>query len=162
MGPFGQPRQRHNADFTGLERAKNKAVPGVFRRPWFRFRDRNKFRMVELLADGIGRKRQDFGLAGIARERERLDESARAIAPVAVIQAQRIARVSEFIHAQAALQARPDSRSAKDLVRAGTDSVSGGQLRYAPRTWDFDMIVIKTIQLGFHFLGQQSLLRAEL
>jgi hypothetical protein len=137
-------------------------MPGVFRRSWLRFRDSNKFRVVELLADGIGRKRQNFGLARIARKRERLNESACAIAPVAVIQAQPISRVSEFIHAQAALQARPDSRSAKDLVRAGTDSVSRGQLRYAPRAWDFDIIVIKTVHLGFHFLGQQSLLRAEL
>src|SRR5438309_11669905 len=88
------------------------------------FSDRNELCLRELLPDGLGCKGQYLSLPGISGERQRLHESPRAVAPVAIIEAQGIARIGEFIHAEAALQARPDSRAAEDLIGPGTDSIS--------------------------------------
>ena len=95
-----------HGDFVFFEQAGNEAVPRIFLRPRLDFRDREKFRLGQLGADGVGGEGQHLGLSRVAPERQSLHEPSRAVAPVGVIQAHGIARVGELLDAHAALQAR--------------------------------------------------------
>ena len=103
-------------------------MPGVVLCLGLHVGDGDEFRVRQLLPDGIGGKSEYFGLAGIAGKRECLHESARAIAPVAIVEAQGIARIGEFIDWQAPVEARPNARAAENLIGARADSAAGGNV----------------------------------
>ena len=127
------------------------------------FRYGYEFASRNLRANRVSGEGQHLGLRGVAAERKRLHETPRAIAPVGVIDAQRIAGEGEFGHADAALETRPYSGAPKNLVGAGADSVARGQiLEDAAIPRRLHMIAVQAIEFGVQIGSQEAFLRAQL
>src|SRR5579859_6304273 len=145
------------------KRISNKAVPEVFLIQAY-VRDGGKFAgKTGLGLDFPGRVGQDFGLGGSARHRQRLDEAARAVAPVGEVEAHGIAGKGKLLGVNSSFDAIPDARLFEDLRAVGPDGPSAfGNSGPASSAHEGDVIRIEALQFGIQVAGNHSLLGSQL
>ena len=141
--------ERNYRDALFLEQPRDELVTRIPARR-LHFRHRREFRLRQPRPNALGRIGENLGLRGVAPERHRLYEAARAIEPVAEIKPQWISGLRELVDAHALFKLGENSMPPEDVA----------QFRAYPRTGVFEnsraagrrrgrhVIAVKAVELG--------------
>ena len=148
--------ERHHGDVLVFQQPRNELTARILAGR-LDLGDRREDGVRRARADAFGGVSQHLGLRGIAAQRDGVDVSARSVIAIRVIEMQRVARLREFLDANAAFELAQNPVPPEDVVQpAANPRARVFDDSCARRRRALDVVVEEPVELGVEVIRQKA------